>query len=135
MTIMQPFSSRVVVTVRPFSSVWEDIARALPVLPLDEEEDDADTDERADPDRDCTLTELVPPEASALVEDEAPSDDMDLISRPSFRIRVTLQSPPETPICPALPGPAVEAAEMTMRKAGASRNMGGTPKAEEARPR
>ena len=28
MTVLQPFSSRVVVTVRPRSSVWEETARA-----------------------------------------------------------------------------------------------------------
>lgn len=39
MTIVQPFLSWVVVTVRPFSSVWEDTARAVPPLPVEAEEE------------------------------------------------------------------------------------------------
>ena len=44
MVTVQPFSSRVVVTVRPLASVAEEVARAVP-LPLLRELDDTRTEE------------------------------------------------------------------------------------------
>lgn len=98
MTILQPFSSCVVVTVRPSSSVTDETARAVPLLPLEEEEN-ALADDRECPELDRTLIELDRAEAPPRDADAAPSEleaDLVLTSRPSGRTRKTSQSPFET---------------------------------------
>lgn len=121
MVIVQPFSSRLVVTVRPFASVVEDIALACELPPFEREE--TLTDDLAEPDPDWTLTELAPPEALAEAAD-APFFDIVLVSRPSSAIVMTSQSSPETLTCPASTGPAAVAARTAViRGVGQRRDM------------
>lgn len=116
MTILQPFSSCVVVTVRPSPSVTDETARAVPLLPLEEEEN-ALADDRESPERDRTLIELdlreeVPRDA------DAPSGDFILISRPSGRIRNSSQLLLfETLTCRLSPGAATAARAMKAKAA------------------
>jgi len=95
MTILQPFSSCIVVTVRPFSSVTDETARAVPLLPLEEEaleeEENALADDRECPERDRTLIELDLRKEEPRDAD-APPTDFVLISRPLGRIRNSSQS-------------------------------------------
>jgi hypothetical protein len=121
MTILQPLLSRVVVTVRPFSSVMEETARAVPVDP-DEEEDDALTDDLADPEEDPTLTEWAPAEDVPRDVDTS-AVDVAFTWRPSARIRNTSQPLFETLICSLCPGTATAAKAMKAKAALADRDM------------
>lgn len=86
--IVQPFSSLVVVTVRPFSSVWEETARAFPPEP--DEDDDTLTEEWDDREPDEELEALAWPVGPTRTETED-SLTTDLISFPFARIRTTRQ--------------------------------------------
>ncbi len=111
MTTVQPFSSCVVVTVRPDGPVWEETARATLPDPL-EDEDDALDDECPDPDRDRTLTELDRPEPLRR-EEAAGLPAVDLISRPSASRRTISHPLSETltsSACKAALLPALAAA-------------------------
>ena len=91
---MQPLPSRVTVIVLPCSSVVDETDRELLLEPLEEE--DALDDERTDPDPDETLTEVADREDLPCTA-VAPEGLLDLISRPSGRIRIISQPEPETP--------------------------------------
>lgn len=82
MVTVQPFSSCVVVIVRPFASVADEVARALPP-PLLRELDDTLTDELDEVEEELAdLADDLPPELLAML----------LVSRPSSPTRTTAQS-------------------------------------------
>ena len=86
MTIVQPCWSRVVVTVRPDSSVWEETALAVDrprPEPEDELEDDEETEtaERDDP-REEALARATPLPRVVLTDVPPGSGIVDRISRP-----------------------------------------------------
>jgi len=87
MVTVQPFSSCVVVIVRPLASVADEVARALP-RPLLRELDDTLTDELDETDDE--LDEDWPP--ALLAERLAELFAMLLVSRPSSPMRTTAQS-------------------------------------------
>lgn len=87
MVTVQPFSSCVVVIVRPFASVADEVARALPP-PLLRELDETLTDEL-----DTDELELADDEpADSAVDLDPELFAMLLVSRPSSPIRTTAQS-------------------------------------------
>lgn len=83
MVTVQPFSSCVVVIVRPLASVADEVARAVLPPPLLRELDDTLTDELDEAD-----------EVLAALADDLPLElfDMLLVSRPSLPIRTSSQS-------------------------------------------
>lgn len=91
MVTVQPFSSCVVVTVRPLASVAEEVARARP-LPLLRELDETRTEESDETDEELEAKEE-PDERADRPEDRVPLLlAMLLTSRPSSAIRTTAQS-------------------------------------------
>lgn len=116
MTIVQPLSSFVVVTIRPFSSLDDDMARAVP-WPSDrelEEEDDELTDELAeDEERERALAELDAPEGVERATAQLPLVPVLVIertlrsARPPGKSRISTQLGRETLSC----GGADEAAD------------------------
>lgn len=95
MVIVQPFSSRLVVTVRPLASVVVEVAleRGPPPELLDFELDETLTEELAEPEPDRTLIELASPDD---LPAEADALCLVLTSRPSLVIVTTSQSSRET---------------------------------------
>lgn len=93
---MQPRPSRVVVTVRPASSVWDEEAVALARPPSEEEdalEDETETDERDEPCAEAVARTL-PFRRCVRIETDPGSEIIDRTSRPFGRMRVTAQVAP-----------------------------------------
>ena len=92
---MQSWWSRVVVTLRPLSSTWEETVLAVAFPRPDdelEEEEETDTAERDDP-RDEALARATPLPRVLITEGPPGSGIVDRISRPSARMRIIAQVP------------------------------------------
>lgn len=130
----------VVVTVRPFESVEEETARAVPLEPLDEDDEEAaDADkfeeERPEPVRERTLTELPVPKADEREETATPFGMTPFTCRPSGKIRVIVHFPVGLPTRAAWPAPPTENAASPDMKRADKRAMTDLPIMERCGPR
>ena len=90
MTTLQPFSSRVIVTVRPLASVVEEVARAVPPDLLDDEDETLIDELLLELELECADAELPRLDLARTVDWFFAGPVV--TSRPSARTRVTAQS-------------------------------------------